>query len=424
MRKALGERFDAFESEVPQSLTDRIFSALPSRRAIIDWSISTVLLILMGFFLELRTNHQVDTASGAPSQERRFIKSTLKSQGIDEAVTAPLPKESSGLTVENADGSRYVNRVVDSSSVSRKTSFSRKATALPRQSERPLTGRILPAGVSQPRTSQSTYWLKPAPPLERIEQTTNNSSDALTAFESVATTAVPVIASVNPLPFRLLDVSSLTLTVPVSSPLSVKSSGQPRRSIWFFSVTPLQTFQLVTLRSTPDYTISDVRFGSAFSWQSKGVKVSAGFERNNVQFLLNYTLSSTTLSYRRALDEFTLPTVAHDPFEVTQSTTPLTLKDNLQWLSVGIRKKKTFRLDHALYTGGVGLEYGWALPTGKSMALTTLSLTKDVMLLDKTRLSIGPYAEFDLTKRTLLPEVWQSRSYRVGVTIGIHYAGK
>lgn len=191
-----------------------------------------------------------------------------------------------------------------------------------------------------------------------------------------------------------------------------------KRLRWLVSVTPVQTFQLLTLRSTPELGYQDVRFASLRSMRSKGIKVAAGVEKAGFGLTASYAYVRNWTRYEVATDQFDVRPSSAGGFEVNRRGIEGELDDQLHLLGIGLRKSLgPYRMLDGVQNVVLGTDFARTLSKKRSMLSVYAKLGRQVSLTDKVRVSIGPYVEIGITQRTIVPGIWKYRPYQAGISL-------
>ncbi|KAA0990152.1 hypothetical protein [Dyadobacter aurulentus] len=189
---------------------------------------------------------------------------------------------------------------------------------------------------------------------------------------------------------------------------------------WSFSVTPMQTFQVMKLWSTPQLSLQNIRFAPVLSLQSKAMKVSGGLEAFGMDFLVSYSYIGNRVHFETATDEYIVVPSDNQSYAVIRKGVPLIKEENLNLLSIGIRKNIMLdrgRLNH--YRGAVGLDYSRILGSKRNMTMAGIGIYRQWGFGANASFSVGPYAQVGLTQKTVIPGIWKYRPYQLGISIGL-----
>ncbi|GGN07232.1 hypothetical protein GCM10010967_48420 [Dyadobacter beijingensis] len=247
-----------------------------------------------------------------------------------------------------------------------------------------------------------------------------------TLIDSLSPGIIPLL---KPVPFREIPGPALPCRMQSAFPTGeqhdipgsdVKRTARAFAPKWSLSVTPMQSFQVMKLWSSPQLSLQNIRFSPVLSLQSKAMKVSGGLEAFGVGLLASYSYIGNRVHFETATDEYIVVPSDNQSYAVIRKGMPLVREESLNLLSIGIRKNITLgrgRLSN--YRGAIGLDYSRILAKKRSITMAGIGIYRQWSFGTNASLFVGPYAQVGLTQRVVIPGIWKYRPYQLGISVGI-----
>ena len=188
---------------------------------------------------------------------------------------------------------------------------------------------------------------------------------------------------------------------------------------FLFSVTPLQTYQILDITSTAANRFQNFEFAPMLSLKSKGIKFSTGIQKKGIQLLVNYSFIRNWTYYEIGNGEVIVDQVADDQYILQENGDSYTKNEKLQLLGLGIRQAIALRGPLHAYELKLGADYARLLNEKQGITSVNVALTRPILFFHNQTLSIGPFAELGLNQRNVSGQTWKYRPYQFGISLDL-----
>ncbi|WP_375447542.1 hypothetical protein [uncultured Fibrella sp.] len=424
--KALKERFQQvfkdFERTPSRSLKKRIWqqiAAAPTRRSRYV-ALAVLLLLLIGGALYGPRRTQIRRAPNGQSNRLVFGQSRRPIPGQTNAVS-PQAQTRSAVTLDRvavvANGDRATDQPVGSSAqptiqkVQSDNLVSDTKATLPRQSVYAPT--VARAGRSRLATNQVR--LSPVlnqanqsvdrGPTFRTEKQANPNLALSTPVRILSGPAVSdrivgqeALIGLQPVAIRQSRVPVYTITRPmVQLPQQLTEATAESRPVplrWLASVSPLSTFQLMTIMARPETYVQQVDAPSSFSSPTWGYQVSGGLVWQ--QFAVQLTVGQLRrwAYYDLATNEYRIEPTGLNEYRVTRLGRSVAENSSLTMLGAGLTKEYTLGKRPGRYAARVGGQGTYLPATGQTLLWGQAALTMGIPLKNAYSLQLGPTVQY------------------------------
>jgi hypothetical protein len=434
LRKALKSRFDNFESLPDASLSERIFKAISGgSNAWRKGLIGGLLLLITGsaalFFGSLyveKGNKTVSEPKAAASGPG--VALVVKKQ---EHIADNVP-ESKSTAMQPGAGQVKKNRVRSEKDV-------RGQKGVRRQMTHAEVVKLIETVKSNP--SFGSIWFRDGDLSESDKVYVQNQMQALsrdvpTATDSSGQEETKALEgrSVVDQDIGVLDHRPLALPQFAWPPDSLITPGKLKKRYdlksedrWgiIVGITPLRTYQLLTVRSGNGVTYQNFALPTKISAETLGFKFSAGVEKKGFQVMLNYGQFRQSYRYEIATDEYLVGKDPSGNYNVVRQGISQEENSTVRLLGVSI-KKHTVRRSPFLrnYYGDVGGEFSRDLSSGKNMVWLNAGFGKELFAGRNTTLTVGPYVEYSLMKLNNPDNPFRIQPYQIGLSVGLRFMKK
>ncbi|CAG5004840.1 hypothetical protein DYBT9275_03459 [Dyadobacter sp. CECT 9275] len=191
---------------------------------------------------------------------------------------------------------------------------------------------------------------------------------------------------------------------------------------FLLSVTPLNTFQKVTILPQTDIKYQNFILPSAVSAQTLGFKVDAGIEKKGFQLLVDYSRFSQVIHYEIATEEYNVEPAKGGDFNIVRQGIPVSERTNFNMLGLSLQKVVFFK-SPALrgYFGKAGVTMSHALSSSQNAASGNIGIGKTWKLSRNTLLVAGPEISYSFTKLKTNNEAFLFRPYQLGLSVGLKF---
>ena len=196
-------------------------------------------------------------------------------------------------------------------------------------------------------------------------------------------------------------------------------NGHLKAFDFLFSVTPLQTYQILDITSTAANRFQNIEFAPLLSLKSKGIKLAAGIQKKSIQILINYSFIRNWTYYEVGNGEVIVDQVADDQYILKENGDSYTKNEKLHLLGLGIRQAIALRGPLHAYELKLGADYARLLNEKQGITSVNVALTRPILFFHNQTLSIGPFAELGLNQRNVSGQTWKYRPYQFGISLDL-----
>lgn len=466
LRKALKDRFDHFERLPDPSLRDKVFKGLADSRIMLQTGIVSALLLLIAVTAVVYVgsrrgaskayrlaagSHVASAAHGAGAAHGASAAHGAGKEALDrEAVGANRPgvipvTEAPAKVVEGkipvsaaVQQAAHLNAFKPAKNTVAPVKIQHRAAAPPRKlvSQKPRSGALEPYHatalinrdeVKQPKAASQTAHTAPGtiPPRAQATLSQQDSSAgraAQTNLEghSVAGQDIGVLDH-TPLALPQYHWAADTLVTPGQPKKRYALLFKPRWAI-LAGLTPLRTFQILTVRPGNGVVYQNFDLPSKISAETIGYKFHAGVERGGFQLLLNYGQFRQSYRYEIATGEFVVGPGLSGNYEVVRKGIPKEQNSTARLVGLSV-KKHAVRRSHFLrnYYGDVGAEFSRELTSKSNMLWINAGFGKELFAGKDVALTVGPYVEYSVFKLRNPENPFKIRPYQIGLAVGMRY---
>lgn len=428
LRKALKSRFDDFESLPDASLSERIFKAISDgSNAWRTGLIGGLLLLLTGSVALFFGSQYVEKGNKTVSEANAVAKGlgtalVIKKQEHD---TDKVPESKS--TVLQPETNPVKKRSI------------RSEKGVRRQMTHAEVVKLIETVKSNP--SFGSIWFRDGDLSESDKVYVQNQMQALsrdvpTAADSSGREETKTLEgrSVVDQDIGVLDHRPLALPQFAWPPDSLITPGKLKSRYDFkfkerwgiiVGITPLRTYQLLTVRSGNGVTYQNFALPTKISAETLGFKFSAGVEKKGLQVMLNYGQFRQSYRYEIATDEYLVGKDPSGSYNVVRQGISQEENSTVRLLGMSI-KKHTVRRSPFLrnYYGDVGGEFSRDLSSGKNMVWLNAGFGKELFAGHHTTLIVGPYVEYSLMKLSNPDNPFRIQPYQIGLSVGLRFMKK
>lgn len=423
LRKRLQAKFEGFHSPVKDDVRTKVFAAVPGSPAIHYWGtrIGIPLLILAifvcGVWYDQKFASQVyHTVLGKSESTNRSVGSHARdtaktySRKTDAGLKPPVSPAAQAETARQPLGKKSANQKVTDQKDSNIGSLTRTGNS-PARKDRTESAVATAAPLKKPGL----------PVGDRVtvaaRETTANPENA----------AMPSVISASLLP----PIDSLYMSIPPgmttlpSVAKSIAAESAKKRTVHFglkgvFSVTALQTFQLVNLSQAGSDRIQNFRFAPLLSSRSLSYKLTGGVERKHTQLHLSYTYFRNWNEFETGTNQVTATRIGQNQYSMLRIGEMHVEDDRSHLIGVGLRQNLPVP-QHILknYAANAGVEYTREVSKAQNFLWGTLGFYKQLHQSDGSRIDIGPYVQYSFLERKVEGQAWKYRPYQVGISVGV-----
>lgn len=456
LRKALRERFDNFERLPDPTLREKIFQGLGGGTSMVQTGLVASLLLLIAltatvylvsYSVEKKNemvagvkhvakefSNTLTTVPKSPAQQRKVRESVATKVGI--GAESADPAESQRVLSVDSNAERKAGEVIQVS-IPRAT---RPAAQSYRYKREDVVKQIEAArseGSSFGSVRVRNKDISPADGVFLESEMTkadfgNALSDSAASIEdNIKELEGPSLADQD---IGVLDHRPLALPKYNWQPDSLVTPGEPQKRYeflfkerWSFiaGLTPLRTFQILTVRPGNGVVYQNFVLPAKISAQTVGYKFSAGVERKGFQFLLNYGQFKQSYRYEIATSEFAVGPDLTGNYEVVRKGIPQEENSTVRLVGMAV-KKHTVRRSHFLrnYFGDFGAEFSRDLTSRKNMVWVNAGFGKELFAGNNVVMTVGPYFEYSLSKLRNPDNPFKIQPYQIGLSVGLRYTKK
>lgn len=458
LRKALRERFDNFERLPDPTLREKIFQGLGGGTSMVQTGLVASLLLLIAltatvYLVSYSVEKKNEMVAGVkqvtgelsdawtavpqspaqhevrPGSETGTVKQEIRAVGAN--LTEPQPELSVGSS--DADKAEEVVQV----SIPRAT---RPVAQSYRYKREDVVKRI--EAARRKGSPFGSVWGsdKDISPADRVFLESamtkadfgNALPDSAASIEdNIKELEGPSLADQD---IGVLDHRPLALPKYNWQPDSLITPGEPQKRYEFLfkerwsliaGLTPLRTFQILTVRPGNGVVYQNFVLPAKISAQTVGYKFSAGVERKGFQLLLNYGQFKQSYRYEIATSEFVVGPNLTGNYEVVRKGIPQEENSTVRLVGMAV-KKHTVRRSHFLrnYFGDFGAEFSRDLTSRKNMVWVNAGFGKELFAGNNVIMTVGPYFEYSLSKLRNPDNPFKIQPYQIGLSVGLRYTQK
>lgn len=203
-----------------------------------------------------------------------------------------------------------------------------------------------------------------------------------------------------------------------------RKAGKVNRDFAFIlNVIPLNTTQILTVKSLPGIIYQNVSVPSEISLNRLGYKFAAGLAKGAFQFVFSYGQLNQSFRYEIASDEFVLEKDSKG-YGFVPKGVQYRQDNKLKFVGLGLKRHGVIKNESVFqnYFGDVGIEFSRELKTKTSVLWGNIAIGKQVTLSKNSQLNIGPFVEYSFTKMVNPDTRFQIRPYQIGLSIGLTYS--
>lgn len=451
LRKALTERFDNFERLPDPGLREKIFKELGGGTSLVQAGLIASLLLLISvtglvYFVASSRSQEYATLTHAPAgtqQERTGKRVAVHSRRSESAGQAKaIDQTNVQETISEAAEANAAERVTAAQAElpARKGISAPVEKAIYTKTSRAKTRRITGRTPSSRKIDEGQRLPVDAPSY-KAPLTIRELPDAQLA--DVQESDTPIITadrktlegpSVADQDIGVLDHRPLALPQYQWQPDTLVTPGEPKkryeylfRERWSIiaGVTPLRTFQILTVRPGNGVVYQNFVLPAKISAETVGYKFSAGVERKGLQMLVNYGQFRQSYRYEIATSEFEVGPDLSGNYEVIRKGIPQEENSTVRLVGLAV-KKHTVRRSHFLrdYFGDVGAEFSRDLTSKRNMVWVNAGFGKELFAGNNVVMTVGPYIEYSLTKLRNPDNPFKIQPYQIGLSVGLRYMKK
>ncbi|MCF0070182.1 hypothetical protein LZD49_06845 [Dyadobacter sp. CY261] len=458
LRKALRERFDHFERLPDPALRDKVLKGLSGGKSLVQTGVIASLLLLMAvtavvYFGSLPTVEKSGAVAITSDIARYVPEKSTAAKDVQSAVK-PIRAQQQDQTEEHTKIAvrPVVNRpvetvttekIVNADPVRRAPGMSVRATRRPVKPYR-ITREDLVKIVETAKSNSSfgSLWIQDdvITPGDRsfLESELKKAGFGDTEQDSVVIeqnhNKVLEGPSVADQDIGVLDHRPLALPQYEWEPDSLVTPGKPKKRYEYLfkerwtivaGITPLRTFQILTVRPGNGVVYQNFVLPSKISAATVGYKFSAGVERKGFQLLLNYGQFKQSYRYEIATGEFVVGPDLSGNYEVVRKGIPQEQNSTVRLVGMSI-KKHIVRRSHFLrnYFGDVGAEFSRDLTSEKNLVWLNAGFGKELFAGNNVVMTVGPYFEYSVSKLRNPDNPFKIQPYQIGLSVGLRYTKK
>lgn len=245
------------------------------------------------------------------------------------------------------------------------------------------------------------------------------------ADQIVVTQTYPAVAVTS-----LTPIDSITFSINLKNPAialipeksDAKKPGLLHDVKGIFSVSGLQTFQLVNLSQSPSERVQNFRFAPLLSSKSLSYRITAGLAKKNTQLLMSYTYLRNWTEFEVGTNQLVATRVGENQYQVYRIGEKHVMDDRAHLLGIGLRQSIPMP-PHILrnYALNLGVDYTRIIPKGEDLVWGNASFTRRFYQTEKLLFDIGPYFQYSFIERKAEGQTWKSRPYQVGISLGVKW---
>ncbi|MEZ0487221.1 hypothetical protein [Fibrella aquatica] len=426
--KALKERFQRvfndFERSPSRSLKKRIWKQLPAassgRSRYVVLAVFVLLLISGALYGPKRMASQVQPKRLTPDQPRRFahrLNNTDSPQSQPQATIHTdqtiSDKDSNGQAISPPAGSS-TRSTVQPVLRSGNPAIDMKA-ARPRQYARPT------ARFARSRTVQDQVRLFPVisqagrpvdhGPIVRTEKPANPDQAIPTPVyavsEIVGADSVfgqDALARLQPVAIRPLRVPDYTIRRQVvklpQQPTEATAESHRAPLRWLASVSPLSTFQFMTIVARPESYVQRVDAPATFSAPTWSYQVSGGVMWRQFAVQLMAGQLRRWAYYDLATNEYQIEATGQNEYRITRLGQSVAENSSLTLLGASLDKEYTLGLGKrpGQYAARVGGQGTYLPATGQTLLWGQAALTTAIPLRSAYSIQVGPTVQYGFSR--------------------------
>ena len=230
--------------------------------------------------------------------------------------------------------------------------------------------------------------------------------------------------SLQPLSFHPVGglFTKINRNVELTSPRSA-SLEQPvkhRTSVrWLVGVSPLSTYQLMTVVDKPDTYVQRVGTPAAFSRPTWGYQLSGGIEWRQFDFQLSFGQMRRWAYYDLATSTFQVEPIGTKKYQVTQLEQPVS--ENISLTMMGAEINKQYRLGgaHSRYFARTGGQISYVPAARQSLIWAKAAVGLTLPLMKIYQFQFGPTVEYGFSRIWSTERQLIIQPYLVGASITI-----
>lgn len=203
-----------------------------------------------------------------------------------------------------------------------------------------------------------------------------------------------------------------------ASATSERPSLKPKTPVrWLVSVTPLSTYQLMTVVDKPNTYVQRVDVPAAFSGSTWGYQLRAGIEWRQYDIDLSFGQIRRWAYYDLATNSFQVQPVGRNQYEVTRLEQPVAENVSLSILGASLNKQYKLGGVQSRYVARLGGAISYLPDTHQSLMWAKAMVGATFPLAKVYQLQVGPTVEYGFSR------VWSTerqliiRPYLVGAAI-------
>lgn len=449
LRKALRERFDHFERLPDPTLREKIFKGLGGGTSMVQTGVVGSLLVLIAlissvYFVSISVEKKTEMVAGVKHVTREFSKSLASTAGTEVRKGEPEADKGAGRLQSgtgNAELARYEKLVKpDPNPGPEGVVRMQRPRAMSYRFKRADVVNLL--DMVRSNSSLGSIWIrdKDISPADRAflesELQKMNFGTPLADRDSVSQKDTKELEgpSLADQDIGVLDHRPMALPQYTWQPDSLVTPEQPQKRYeflfkerWGFivGVTPLRTFQILTVRPGNGVVYQNFVLPAKISAETVGYKFSAGVERKGFQLLLNYGQFKQSYRYEIATSEFVVGPGLSGNYQVVRKGIPQQENSTVRLVGMAV-KKHMVRRSHFLrnYFGDVGAEFSRDLTSKKNMVWVNAGFGKELFAGNNVVMTVGPYFEYSLSKLRNPDNPFKIQPYQIGLSVGLRYVKK
>ena len=406
LAKRLQQKFQGFNAPVNDRVRVNVFAALSKSPKMAYWLLRAGMLLLAALIIGyIVYDHKPSDKVVLKGRIEASVKIRPTKSGTESISEISLKKSKDKLT--------------------RQTGINKKAYRQTTGKEKPLS-LSKQTVLKRPRAiykedpmSNGKFKQYSFDGIENSDIKINRNNGAVTITEKFLSLALlPSIDSFN------LNTSFTKLTIAHRSADDsreiVKREGIFNGFTGVFSLSVLQTFQLIDLSETTSEHVQNFRFAPFLSSRSLTYKLTAGVEKKHTRLSLSYAYLRNWNEYEIGTNQVVATKIGENQYRMIRVGEKHIEDDRSHLIGMGIQQKFMMP-QHILkgYSVNTGAEYTRLMPSGQNLVWGNFGFYKQIYKSSGTDLEVGPYAQYSFTQREIAGQTWKSRPYQVGVSLHI-----
>lgn len=443
LKKRFQQVFNDFEQTPSRSLKKRIWQQLPGTSTTRHRYVVLAVLLLLLIGGALYGPQRILTRPATHAQHKQLAHGQSYTES-PQPQTQPATYSGTsvsgiaGLVIGQPDSSLTQATLRDETQPHNSVLAKKSAKlALPHSLQRPQVriARLAPAS-NQVRSSSvvnQDNQSRGRKPTTRSEEQVNSVASTPIRALSESSVSDSVLgedarATVQPMAIRPFRAPVYTITRPMvqlpQQSTEATAESRPVPLQWLASVSPLSTFQLMTIVNRPEIYVQQVNTPAAFSAPTWGYQVSGGVVWRQLAVQLMAGQLSSWAYYDVATNEYRIEPTGLNEYQVIRLGRSVVENRSLTMLGASLAKEYRLGKRPGRYAARFGGQGTYLPATGQTLLWGQAALTMGIPLTNAYSVQLGPTVQYGFSRLFSGDRQLAIHPFLVGMSLTIRPTGQ